>query len=129
MCLNNKIDRDKLQKLENRALRMCYNIQNPRDMSILRLHTMANVELLEQRRMKQLMCDIYDIVSMAKQPRVILQNTRMATKNNVELELPNTQLYSRSPYYIGGQIWNKLPKMTQAQKTKESFKRIIIDII
>ena len=48
MCLNNKIDRNKLQKLQNRALRMCYNIQNPRDMSILRLHTMANVELLEK---------------------------------------------------------------------------------
>ena len=90
MCLNNKIDRDKLQKLQNRALRMCYNIQNPRDMSILCLHEMANVELLEKRRMKQLMCTIYDIVSVIKQPRVILQNTRMANKNNVDLEVPNT---------------------------------------
>ena len=79
--------------------------------------------------MKQLMYNIYDIVSMTKQPRIILQNTRMATKNNFELEVPNTQLYSRSPYYIGGQIWNKLPKMTQEQKTKERFKRIIVDII
>ena len=98
-------------------------------MSILRLHEMANVELLEKRRMKQLMCTIYDIVSVSTQPRVILQNTRIANKNNVELEVPNTQLYSNSPYYVGGQIWNNLSKITQEQKTKANFKRIIVDVL
>ena len=43
----------------------------------------------------------------------------MAAKNNLELEFPNTQIYSRSPYYVGGQMWNKLPKITQEQKSKE----------
>ena len=128
MCLNNKTDRDKLQKLQNRALRMCYNIQNPRDMSTQHMHSMANVELLEKRRLKQLMCIIYDIATLP-QPRIRLQNTRLATKYNVELELSNTQLYTRSPYHVGGQIWNKLPKKTQEQKTKESFKLVITDAI
>ena len=129
MCLNNKNDVDKLQKLQNRALRMCYNIQNPRDISVSRLHTMANVDMLDKRRMTQLMCIIYDIAPSSQQNRVVLHNTRMATKNNIEIGLANMQLYSRSPYYVGGQIWNNLPKLTQELKTKERFKRAISGII
>ena len=51
MTLNNKQDTDKLQKLQNRALRLCYNIYDPRDLTIARLHEMAKVELLYKRRM------------------------------------------------------------------------------
>ena len=38
MYLNTKHDVDKLQRLQNRALRMIYDIQNPRDISIDELH-------------------------------------------------------------------------------------------
>ena len=55
MCLNNKHDVDKLQKLQNRALRMCCNIQTPRDIRVLRLHDMAKIDMLYKRRMLQLL--------------------------------------------------------------------------
>ena len=60
MSLNNKHDVDKLQKLQNRALRMCYNIQDPRDVTIIRLHEMACIDMLYKRRMMQLLAIFYD---------------------------------------------------------------------
>ena len=125
MCLNNKNDVEKLQKLQNRALRMCYNIQNPREMKILQLHNMANVDMLSKRRMLQLLSIIYDNATRLRPDRVVLHNTRLANKNNIEIHMANTQLYSRSPYYIGGKIWNSLPIQTQELKTKGQFKKAI----
>ena len=55
MCLNNKQDIDNMQVLQNRALWMCFNSQNPRDISIQRLHEMTKVHMLYKRRMLQLL--------------------------------------------------------------------------
>ena len=60
MSLNNKHEIDKLQKLQNRALQMCYDIQNPQDIRIADIHEMARVEMLYKRRMLELLCMIYD---------------------------------------------------------------------
>ena len=51
MCLNNKHEVDKLQKLQNKALRLCYNIQSPKEMRVSLLHDMASVDSLYKRRM------------------------------------------------------------------------------
>ena len=128
MCLNNKHDTDKLQKLQNRALRMCYNIQNPRDISIKRLHDMANVDMLCKRRMLQLLGILYENIPKYKTHRPTTHHTRLADKHNVEICRTNTDIYSKSPYYIGGTFWNGLPKYVQEQKTKEHFKRAIIEL-
>ena len=98
--MTTKNDVEKLQKLQNRALRMCYDIQNPKDISVAQLHEMANVDMLHKRRMKQLLCIIYDIVS--KTPRHVVRNMRLATKRNIDVDRANTQLYSKSPYMVGG---------------------------
>ena len=129
MCLNNKNDVNKLQILQNRALRMCFNIQNPRDVSVVRLHTMANVDMLDKRRMIQLMSIIYDIAPSYQQDIIALHNTRTAAKNNIKIGLANTQIYTRSPYYVGGQVWNSLPKQTQELKTKKQFKGAISNLL
>ena len=115
LSLNTKNDVEKLQKLQNRALRMCYNIQNPRDISIAQLHEMANVEMLQKRRMMQLLCIIYDIVY--KSQKMTVRNTRLANKHNIDINRANTQLYSKSPYVIGGQIWNNLPRVKRQTQT------------
>ena len=39
LYLNSNQEVDKLQKLQNRCLRMCLNINNPRDMSVNMLHS------------------------------------------------------------------------------------------
>ena len=43
LLFNSSQEVDKLQKLQNRSLRMCYDIHNPRDVSELQLHEMASV--------------------------------------------------------------------------------------
>ena len=48
--LNTKHEIDKLQRLQNKALRMCFNIRNPRDIGILDLHRRAKIDTLHRRR-------------------------------------------------------------------------------
>ena len=47
---NRTCDVEKLQRLQNRCLRMCFDINNPRDMSVLRLHEICNISYLSTRR-------------------------------------------------------------------------------
>ena len=48
LLLNHKIDIEKFQKLQNHALRLCYNIYNPRDVAVSRLHADAKILKLIQ---------------------------------------------------------------------------------
>ena len=59
MYLNRKHDIDKLQKLQNRALRLCYKINDPRLISVPDLHQQAHLLTLDQRREKQLLLLMY----------------------------------------------------------------------
>ena len=77
--------------------------------------------------MMQLLCIIYDIVS--KSQKMTVRNTRLATKRNVDINRANTQLYSKSPYVIGGQIWNNLPRFVQELDSKDKLKLALSNII
>ena len=77
---------------------MCYDIQNPRDISVAQLHEMANVDMLHKRRMKQLLCIIYDIVS--KTPRHVVMH--LATKRNIDVNRANYPTIFQIPLYGGG---------------------------
>ena len=70
----------KLQKLQNRALRLCYNIPNRRDITVLRLHELANVDLLHKRRMLQLMSMMYDLKIQTMYEKNATRVTRQADK-------------------------------------------------
>ena len=129
MSLNNMHDVDKLQKLQNRALRMCYNIQNPRDITINRLHEMAGIDMLYKRRMLQLLVILYENRLNYLPDVEILHNTRQAAKDNFEIKRANTVLYSKSPFCIGGRFWNDLPKQTQDLRTKEQFKHAVLELL
>ena len=48
LFFNRNCDVDKLQKLQNRCLRMCFDVINPRNVSVKRLHAMANICPLEE---------------------------------------------------------------------------------
>ena len=47
--LNTLHECEKLQRMQNKALRMCYNIHDPRDVGILNLHTNARIDMLKKR--------------------------------------------------------------------------------
>ena len=129
MTLNNKHDVEKLQKLQNRALRMCFNIYDHKDITISRLHELGNVDLLYKRRMLQLMNMMYENKIRSMHERIGVRNTRQTDKYIFDINLVNLELYSRSPYYIGSKFWNGLPKPVQDLNTKEKYKRAILDML
>ena len=96
---------------------MCYNIQNPRDITIRRLHEMANIDMLYRRRMIQLLGIIHDNRAQYLQDRIMPHNTRLATKSNFDIMRVNIELYSKSPFVIiAGKFWIDLPKQIQDMK-------------
>ena len=129
LCLNNKNDVDKLQILQNRALRLCFNVQNPRDVSVAQLHLRAKVDMLNKRRMTQLLCIFYDNITTFKPVRNMVHNTRLAEKHNIDICRANTQLYTKSPFNVGGHIWNQLPRATQELTSKNRLKKALTDVI
>ena len=76
--LNRKQDIDKLQKLQNRLLRLCFNIHNPRDLSVTELHIRANIDTLNIRRELQLLGLMYDVSSNLSYILAPRANTRQA---------------------------------------------------
>ena len=108
---------------------MCYNIQNPKDMSITRLHDLAHVDLLHKRRLVQLMSIMYEKKSHLMHERVVVRNTRQADRYIFDINRVNLDLYSRSPYYVGSKFWNDLPRHVQDLNTKEQYKRAILDLL
>ena len=86
---------------------MCYNIYNPRVISIGRLHEMAKIDLLYERRMLQLLGIMYDNRIDYQTNRVATYNTRQTEKNYFDIKRANVELYSKSPYCIGNKIFKK----------------------
>ena len=101
---------------------MCYNIHNPRDITIKRLHEVAGIDMLYKRRKLQLLVILYENRLNYLPDINRLHNTRQAAKGNFEIKRENTELYSKSPFCKGGKFFNNLPKQTQDLRTKEQFK-------
>ena len=61
--LNMNINQDvvELQRLQNRALTMCFDINNPMDIDINELHSRARIDPLQQRRDLSLLCMMYEL--------------------------------------------------------------------
>ena len=55
LCFNNTRDVDKLQRLQNRCLRSCYDVYNPMDLGTDLLHLTARDNKLDLRRNIQLL--------------------------------------------------------------------------
>ena len=90
---------------------------------------MAGMDMLYKRRMLQLLAVFYDNKLDFTRNVDRLRITRQAVKNNVEIKMANTDIYSRSPFCVGGKFWNSLPKQTQDLRTKEQFKRAVLELI
>ena len=125
LYFNRKLDVDKLQKLQNKALRMCMDIYDPREMSVLALHNICDIGLLNTRRELLLLGLMYDL---SKNPELISLpgvNTRQAEKIVFKTDIVHLELYRRSPYYIGTLLWNRLSAELQRQGTKIAYKKEI----
>ena len=97
---------------------LLYNMYTPRDITVARLHDMANVDILQKRMMLQLMTLIYEYSQQTLYERAPIRNTRRTDKFLFETNRVKFDIYSRSPYYIGSKTWNDLPKHVQESALK-----------
>ena len=121
MYLNRKHDIDKLQKLQNRALRLCCKINDPRLISVPDLHQQAHLLTLDQRREKQLLLLMYVVSRKVEFVKPIRANTRQANKIILNSEIFRCSIYGRSPYVTGCCLWNKLDPSIQKSEHKLSY--------
>ena len=123
LCLNNKHDIEKLQRLQYRSLRLCYKINVPTDVSTIRLHENARVDKLCDRRNLALLCIMFDLRQKGLYEKKSTRITHATDGYRFELLTPHKELYAKSPHYVGANMWNRLPANVQNMNNKEHFKR------
>ena len=97
LCLNTARDVEKLQKLQNRCLRLCLDINRPIDMSVERLHDIARVDTLDVRRDIHLLNIMFLLKrnkSFCKESKRI---TRAADRYIFETRIVHMEVYAKSP--------------------------------
>ena len=119
LYLNNAKETDKLQKLQNRCLRMCLNINNPRDVSVVRLHETTQMNFLDTRRDTHIMFMLKCNGLFWKESMRITHNADRYTFNTAIVHM---EIYAESPYYKGVALWNNLPIDLQNQNIGFTFK-------
>ena len=122
LYLNRNLDLDKLQRLQNRALRICFGIYDPKSISIDNLHKRAKMRKLAERCDLHLLNIMYDSQKCVNYIRKAAVCTRQADKVCFHTEQVHYDLYKWSPYYIGAGLWSKLPLETQSLGSKILFK-------
>ena len=119
-----------LQRLQNRALRICLKC-NIRKYHVEELHDICGVEMVQRRMDKLLLSLMYSRSLKLRHNRdgdedVISNEDGMVTRNRskVIFTLPNliSHFYKRSPYYRGVVLWNTLDAGIQRATSKVKFK-------
>lgn len=121
--LLNKRDRNKLQRLQNRALKIIYSSRiTPEE-----AHVKAKLSTLESRANNQLKSLMY---CRSRNPNdyPILSNTGPTRANNkirFEVPRPRTERFKMYPFYQGTLLWDTLSPSTQRSETSLTFKNRI----
>ena len=119
-----KTELDKLQRMQNQALRTCLQAR-VREISIIALHKQCGAETLSLRRSKQLLCIMW---KKANRGEAMVQRdirTRGDLKVKFAKRRAKSAFYERSPYYRAVTIWDKLHHTTQKLPTYKKFKTAI----
>ena len=114
---------EKLQRLQNRALKLCLGFHMREDTEVV--HRTAKVPLLENRRKSHVYNFMYKRKEMKHNLDVPLIGTRSADAPRFVLPNPNLQCYKRSLEYSGAKAWNTLPKELKLIPNYLSFKNQI----
>ena len=123
--LCNKADNDKLQVLQNNAMRMCCNIRNPREASVRQLHKDLNLLTVQNRRYVTLLCCIYRHVKSGYIQTVERTevHTRANMTNIIKLPIARSKQFQNSPFYFGVKMWNALPISLRSAVDLKGFKK------
>ena len=114
---------EKLQRLQNRALKLCLGLHRREDTEVV--HRAAKVPLLENRRRSHVYNFMYKRKDMKHNLDIPIKCTRSADAPRFILPTPNLQCYKRSLEYSGAKAWNNLPKDLKLVPNYLSFKNQI----
>lgn len=113
----------KLQRLQNRALRIIYHYHLPAD-TLEQLHLNARLMPVRQRADRHTLCLIYRRSRLPDQyPHKIIGNaaTRSASKVRFDLPRPKLEKYKTFSMYQGVQLWDELTAVVQHSVTYDYF--------
>ena len=65
---------------------------------------------------------MYDISTNPSYIQTPRANTRQADKITFVTDIVNYDIYQKSPYYVGTELWNKLPVAVQGKASRAEFK-------
>ena len=116
-------DRSELQKLQNHALRVCYNVRLCDRVSIIQMHSRAGLLSLEQRRKKQLLSLMFIYKQRHNVARIHSRRTRAAEIFSFVRERYNCIKYKNSPYYKGALLWDDLTVLARNSANLLEFKK------
>ena len=116
-------DLDKLQRLQNRCLRVC--LGHNRDFSTNRAHKDSGTPFLKDRRKAHTLNFMY--VRKDKKPSLLNKREIRTRAHDAPLFLvgvPRCEAYKRSVCYHGATAWNDLAPATRNIDTYEKFKNV-----
>ena len=105
LYLNRRCDIEKLQRLQNRCLRMCLDVKRPIDMSIVDIHRTARIDTLDDRRLNQLVKIMFSLVQKNMYKKEGLHVTRTMNTFIFDTQIVHSCIYANCPYYMGVQFW------------------------
>ena len=118
-----KANRDKLQSLQDKALRIASRSDKNADMQLI--HNQNNLLHLESRREHHLLQFMYnrksDVIQKKVAPRKGIR-TRASSKLNFMVRSPKTEKFKRCVAYLGPKKWNLLPGTLQKADNKFVFR-------
>ena len=112
----------KLQRLQNRALRICLRAV-PADSNVDNIHNICHVVKLKERRKYLLQCFMYKRAAADLSLRRSSCRTRADDKLNMQNKRANSTTYQRSPIYRGIDVWNNLSRDIQLCESIIQFKK------
>ena len=103
----NKYSNDKIQLLQNRALRICLNV--PCRTNVGQIHREAGINYLEERRKYHIKRFAFERQMMGINIAPVKRLTRLYAAPVFDYELPRYKIYEYSMHYKCAQYWNTIP--------------------
>lgn len=116
----------KMQRLQNRALRIVY--RHISDVNISDLHIRANLGTLAQRAYRQTLCLMYRRAHQSDYYPTVTNDgiTRASDKIKFLLPRPTTERFKKFPIYYGASLWDELDSAVQKTDDYCIFKMRIV---
>lgn len=117
-----KQQQTKIQRIQNRALRIVYKGKN---LPVKEMHRRSELDYLECRRYHHLMALMYNRTKDTKYIDRTVRITRRAGAKLLTVPKPKTNKLKKVPIYNGSTMWNKLPVKVRNAGSKLTLKNLL----